>query len=269
MADQIHALAQKDSRRLEDIHVFIKWVANGLESSGQASSSDRVEYSGYAASQAYGPQDMRKLLRSSGSVLSLQLGDVLDGSASVVWTPDSASRAPPRRVQSAFLSQQPTPGTLLTAQRVEVLDLASGPTDTVTPLEAWSKVYASLEKQKSKKSGSLSKTGLKCYVSSMEFLVGLSPFFPKTIWDAYRAVLEASILRNAKIQEDLEDIKENFAEIQIISNAAVADRHDLRELSEELHKALASYLKWAGAQFAASGSKWSAVVTLDLGADPA
>jgi len=91
--EHLQSLAKKQDCRLKDIHVWCQWVTDNLDS--KKTTSDGVEYSGFTASQAYTPNDMRNLLQSSGSVLNLQIGDLHDDSVSIVWAPESASAISP------------------------------------------------------------------------------------------------------------------------------------------------------------------------------
>jgi hypothetical protein len=84
-----------------------------------------TEYSGFTASQEYISNDMRNPLHSSGSVLSLQLGDLCDDSVSMIWTPEFASTISSRHVKSTLTSKQPTLEDLKSIQKVAVADIAS------------------------------------------------------------------------------------------------------------------------------------------------
>jgi hypothetical protein len=112
----LEILAQKQDRRLKDIHVWCQWATGKFNSDN--STDELTEYSGFTASQAYTSTDMRNLLHSSGSVLSLQIGDLCDDSVSIIWTPESASTISPCHVKSKLCPKQPTLGDLQRIQKV-------------------------------------------------------------------------------------------------------------------------------------------------------
>ena len=87
--EQLQALAKKNDRRLKDIHIWCQWATGAFATDDGA--GEGTEYSTFAARQAYTAGDLNNLLRSSGSVLSLQIGDLADDSISLIWTPDSSS----------------------------------------------------------------------------------------------------------------------------------------------------------------------------------
>jgi hypothetical protein len=72
--DQLQVLAKKHDCRLKDIHVWCQWAIGKLD--GAHDATDSTEYSVFTATQAYTSGDLRNLLHSSGSVLSLQIGDL-------------------------------------------------------------------------------------------------------------------------------------------------------------------------------------------------
>src|SRR5271156_4404471 len=113
--EQLQVLAKKQDRRLKDIHIWCQWVTEACKK-GKAE-TQHAEYSGFTASQAYTSGDMGNLLHSSGSVLSLQIGDLSDDSVSAIWTPDSVSMISPRRVKSIL---RPTKPTLAELRKVQV-----------------------------------------------------------------------------------------------------------------------------------------------------
>ena len=102
---------QKQDRRLKDIHVFCQWVV-GQNTRGHDSSQSGgqiIETSAFAASSAYDEGDIARLLQSSGSVLSLTLGEPVDETLGAVWTPDPVSRVPLRRaITTAIAGSQHT-----------------------------------------------------------------------------------------------------------------------------------------------------------------
>ncbi|KAL6401315.1 hypothetical protein AUP68_15183 [Ilyonectria robusta] len=107
----LQAEAQKQGRMLKDIHVFCKWQyarETGHNSSNAGPPLPATTYSGFSASQAYDEGDLPRLIQSRSSVLSLQIEDLFDDSVSVTWTPDTSSKAPPRRMQSVFCTSQPS-----------------------------------------------------------------------------------------------------------------------------------------------------------------
>lgn len=103
------ALVKKQDRRLKDIHVFCQWFVGQQRSAGEGSTSgaQRIETSAFAASSAYDEGDIARLLQSSGSVLSLTLGEPADESLGAIWTPDAVSRDPLRRSITSTTSGSP------------------------------------------------------------------------------------------------------------------------------------------------------------------
>lgn len=74
-----------------------------LAQSGQ----QKIETSSFAASAAYGEEEISRLLQDSGSILSLTLGEAADDSLGAIWAPDPASNVPLRRTISKLMPGNP------------------------------------------------------------------------------------------------------------------------------------------------------------------
>ncbi|CZR67888.1 uncharacterized protein PAC_17787 [Phialocephala subalpina] len=96
--EKLQVLAKKQDRRLKDIHVWCRWATGKMQSN--KTGYEHSEYSTFAASQTYTNNDMGNLLKSSGSVLSLQIGDMMDDSVNMIWKPDPTSAVPVRLARS-------------------------------------------------------------------------------------------------------------------------------------------------------------------------
>ena len=104
------ALAQKTDRRLKDIHTFCQWIASADAAQSEwtsAFTSDNIQTTAFPLSSAYDGSEMKRLLRSSGSVLSLTLGDMSEDSASAVCRPEPRSEVPLKRIVSTINSGRP------------------------------------------------------------------------------------------------------------------------------------------------------------------
>lgn len=104
------ALAQKTGRRLKDIHIFCQWIvatdaANSRKISGFPSES--IQTTAFPLSSAYDSSEIQRLLRSSGSVLSLTLGDMDEDSVSAICRPEPQSEVPLKRIVSTIESGRP------------------------------------------------------------------------------------------------------------------------------------------------------------------
>ena len=103
-------MVQEQGRCIEDIHVFVRWVARQVKNEKHRSSNGQsVQTSAFAASSVYDKTDMARILPSSGSVLNLTLGDSEDDTLGVVWTPDPVSRVPLRRAITTSIPGIPEP----------------------------------------------------------------------------------------------------------------------------------------------------------------
>lgn len=101
---------EKAGRRLKNLNIFAEWVVNHGSSSRHTSSSspsESVETTAFSLSSAYEAEEIGNLLKSSGSVLSLTLGDLEEGSVGAVWEPEPESTVPLRRVVSTLQAGRP------------------------------------------------------------------------------------------------------------------------------------------------------------------
>ena len=101
------ALAQKTDRRVKDIHTFCQAVAGADAAQSKwisAFTSRSIQTTAFPLSSAYEASEMKRLLRSSGSVLSLTLGDMSKDSASAVCRPGPLSEVPLKRIVSTIES---------------------------------------------------------------------------------------------------------------------------------------------------------------------
>ena len=104
------ALAQKTDRRLKDIHTFCRWIADADSAQSKWIStftSENIQTTAFPLSSACDASEMKRLLRSSGSVLSLTLGDMSEDSASAICQPEPQSEVPLRRIVSTIESGRP------------------------------------------------------------------------------------------------------------------------------------------------------------------
>ena len=104
------ALAQKTDRRLKDIHTFCQFIAGADAAQSKWIStftSENIQKTAFLRSSAYDASEMKRLLRSSGSVLSLTLGDMSEDSASATCRTKSQSEAPLKRIVSTIRSERP------------------------------------------------------------------------------------------------------------------------------------------------------------------
>lgn len=104
------ALAQKTDRRLKDIHIFCQWIVAADAANSKINSafpSESIQTTAFPLSTAYDSSEIQRLLRSSGSVLSLTLGDVNEDSVSAICRPEPQSKVPLKRIVSTIESGRP------------------------------------------------------------------------------------------------------------------------------------------------------------------
>ena len=116
--------SRKMDRRLKDLHVCLTWIvqqATKKDSKNGRTAPERIESSVIAASSVYGEADLERLLESSGSVLSLSLGELTEESVGARWQPGERSPVPAKLTYSAFrrgpvlpdISGHPQPTTVI------------------------------------------------------------------------------------------------------------------------------------------------------------
>ena len=96
-SENIEWYFEKAGRRLKNLEIFAEWFVNHGSSSrhtSPSSPSGSVETTAFSLSSAYDAEDIANLLKSSGSVLSLTLGDLEEGSVAAVWEPELESMVP-------------------------------------------------------------------------------------------------------------------------------------------------------------------------------
>lgn len=99
------ALAQKTDRRLKDIHIFCQWIVAADAANGKkkaAFPSESIQTTAFSLSSAYDSSEIQRLLRSSGSVLSLTLGGIDEDSVSAICRPEPESEVPLKRIVSTI-----------------------------------------------------------------------------------------------------------------------------------------------------------------------
>ena len=120
---------EKAGRRIKNLDIFAEWFVNHGSSSrhtSPSSPSGSVETTAFFLSSAYDAEDIANLLKSSGSVLSLTLGDLEEGSTGAVWEPEPESTVPLRRVVSTLQAgPPPTDGQGLFVSRSRVVQSCS------------------------------------------------------------------------------------------------------------------------------------------------
>lgn len=255
--EHMHALAKKQDRRLKDIHVFCQWATGNFNSSTKT--DDIAEYSGFTASQAYTSNDMRNLLHSSGSVLSLQLGDLCDDSVSMVWTPESASTISPRRVKSTLSPKQPTIEDLRHFRKVAVVNLPSDPEIATngSPLQSLAEIYALAERSSSRRSRRRA-TGALCGMADVfrfgSIIAGtgaikfIGPLGMKDFWEAFEKHLVDASTHNQSMIDDLGEIRSVIMAIDTAGGDAEIEEI-LQEVKEAVFKALSEYMRHAAQVF--------------------
>ncbi len=103
-------LAQRTDRRLKDIHIFCQWIVGADAANSERTSgfpSENIQTTAFPLSSAYDSSEMKRLLRSSGSVLSLTLGDMNEDSVSAICRPEPQSEVPLKRIVSTIESGRP------------------------------------------------------------------------------------------------------------------------------------------------------------------
>ena len=104
------ALAQKTDRRLKDVHIFCQWIVGADAANSKRFSalpSEDIQTTAFPLSSAYDSSEINRLLRSSGSVLSLTLGDLNEDSVSAICRSEPQSEVPLRRIVSTIESGIP------------------------------------------------------------------------------------------------------------------------------------------------------------------
>ena len=104
------ALAQKTNRRLKDIHVFCQWIVGANAATSKTLSavpSEDIQTTAFPLSSAYDSSEMKRLLQSSGSTLSLTLGDMDEDSVTAICQPEAQSEVPLKRIVSTIESGRP------------------------------------------------------------------------------------------------------------------------------------------------------------------
>lgn len=116
--------SRKMDRRLKDLHVCLTWIvkqATKKDGNCGHATAEQIESSVIAASSVYGEADLERLLESSGSVLSLSLGELTEESVGARWQPCQTSPVPAKLTYSAFrrgpvlpdISGHPQPTTVI------------------------------------------------------------------------------------------------------------------------------------------------------------
>jgi hypothetical protein len=261
--EQLQVLAKKHDRRLKDIHVWCQWAISKLD--GAHDATDSTEYSVSTATQAYTSGDLRNLLHSSGSVLSLQIGDLSDDSISMIWTPDSESAISSRRVKSVLSPVQPTPEDLQRARGIVIDTYVSqqlGSSSRESPLQNLADLFKLAERSRSRRSrqvlmNSIGKSADLWHAIGPVVRAGgqLSPFFPPFVEGFF---FFEKLVVNAK--ENHQSIMDDLTEIRDLMNAINFVGRD-REIEEELcdlkdrvFKALSEYMEHATEVFKARTS---------------
>lgn len=101
------ALAQKTDRRLKDVHIFCQWIVGADAANSKRTSalpSENIQTRAFPLSSAYDSSEINRLLRSSGSVLSLTLGE---DSVSAICRAEPQSEVPLKRIVSTIESGRP------------------------------------------------------------------------------------------------------------------------------------------------------------------
>lgn len=264
--EHLQVLAKKQDRRLKDIHVWCQWATGNFGSSKKT--EEITEYSGFTASQAYTSNDMRNLLHSSGSVLSLQLGDLCDDSVSMIWTPESASTMPPRRVKSVLSPKQPSIEDLKSKHFIAVANLPSQSLEGVidnSPLQNLADIYALAERSQARRSRRMVSEALEGMtdifrVTSTFFGAGgvqgaslLNPLGLGTMWSVFETHLMYASAHNQSMIDDLGEIRNVIMTMDIGGGDLKIDEK-LQGVKDAVLKALAEYMTHATKVFRARTS---------------
>ena len=103
-------LAQKTDRRLKDIHIFCQWIVDADPAQSKRISafpSENIQTTAFPLSSAYDRSEMKRLLRSSGSILSPTLGDMNEDSMSAICRPEPRSEVQLKRIVSTIKLGRP------------------------------------------------------------------------------------------------------------------------------------------------------------------
>ncbi len=104
------ALAQKTDRRLKDIHICCQWIVGADAANSKRFSavpSEDIQTTAFPLSSAYDSSEMKRLLQSSGSTLSLTLADMNEDSVTAICQPGAQSEVPLKRIVSTIEPGRP------------------------------------------------------------------------------------------------------------------------------------------------------------------
>lgn len=260
--EHLQVLAKKQDRRLKDIHVWCQWATGKF--TGCKATDCVTEYSGFTASQAYTSNDMQGLLHSSGSVLSLQLGDLSDDSVSIIWTPESASTISARQVRSTLSPKQLTLEDLKSTQRVMVTDLSpeSEMAVTMTPLQSLADIYALAERSNTRRSRRTVSKALDRVSEVLQVASGvlgdngitlMDPFGMRGILGSFEKHIIMASAHNHSMIWDLDEIRNLILTIDYAGGDPEIEEK-LQGAKEAIFQALSEYMSYATKVFQARTS---------------
>ena len=107
---QTEARTRKIDRRLQNISIVMEWIVQKCadkQTGDEVDEPETTESSVFAASSAYTRDELVKLLRSTGSSVSLALENTSDDSISVVWQPLTERTIEAKAASSSFVRGLP------------------------------------------------------------------------------------------------------------------------------------------------------------------
>ena len=259
--EQLQVLAKKQDRRLKDIQVRIQWAIDKFDNNKDT--DENMEYSGFTAAQVYNPSDLRNLLQSPRSVLSLQIGDLSDDSVSMIWTPDSTSAMSPKRVKSVVSPAQLTPGELDAAQGL-ILETYPSIETTKSSLQNLADIYTLAERSSRRRSrqylnrslGDINTRQLHQAINIFAGQANLRSPFVSSFLDGFKLLIHLldSVKESSQyIMEDLRDIGDLITAMDF-AGKDIEIEHSLSELKDRVFASFLEYMNYATDHFKARTS---------------
>ena len=104
------ALVQKSDRRLKDIIIYCQWIVGADAANSKrisAAPNETIQTTDFPLSSACDDSEMKRLLQSSESTLSVTLGDMVEDSVSAIWQPEPQTKVPLKWIVSTIESGKP------------------------------------------------------------------------------------------------------------------------------------------------------------------